>query len=195
MSFGSRSGSERRAASGDVAVGVEAGVGEATERASVRETQGDRWKRVAPVAVVGAASGVAGWALENAFAKLRGHAPIYSVAFAGRRVPFLPVHAVGGATVATIGPALKNAGLPWAIRGATYALLFGGLEVVACKLDRAILARSADADREASWNYGDGEADASIDGEGCVDESHAVAWGVLGLIAERFATRLGTGFA
>ncbi len=154
------------------------------------ESQSSRWKRVASVATIGGVSGVAGWALENVYAKLRGHPTIYSAAFRGRSIPFLPVHAVGGATVAAIGPALKNAGLPWPIRGASYALLFAGLEVVACKIDRKILTLSPKDerphDRPHSWHYGE----ESIDGDGCVDDSHALTWGVLGLIAERFAVRL-----
>lgn len=146
------------------------------------ETQGQRFRRIA---AVGTASGVVGWALENVWSKINGEGWRFSAAFGGAPVPFLPVYAVGGATIAAVGPALKEAGLPWPLRGASYALTLGILEFAACKLDRKLLASQPELDRDNSWHYGEGEE--SIDGGGCVDESHVLAWGVLGLLAERFA--------
>ena len=174
---------------------------------AMAETQGSRWKRVASVASIGGASGVAGWALENMHAHSRGEPWRFSAAFRGLPVPFLPVYAVGGATVAAVGPALRNSGLPWFLRGASYALLLGGLELAACKIDRML----APGRR---WDY---DADAAIaaaaTAEAALEQrrsrpptspsssssrlrstataastSHTqIVWGLLGLIVEHFA--------
>ena len=143
--------------------------------------QGDRWRRIGKV---GLASGVAGWALENTLARAQGEPWRFSALFGKLPIPFLPVYAAGGAAIAAVGPSFATSGLPWPIRGASYALLLGLLEVGACKLDRKLLLEDPDADRDASWHYGEAE---SVDGKGCVDEKHALAWGVLGLLVERFA--------
>lgn len=116
-----------------------------------------------------AAFGVAGWALEN----LLSETPRYSAAFRGKRVPFLPVYALGGASVLVVSPTLKAQGMPAAARAATYAGILSGVEWTACQIDRKTMCAR-------SWDYGPD----TPDGDGCVDVPHAVAWGVLGLVAE-----------
>lgn len=117
--------------------------------------------------------GIGGWALENALCD----EPRYSAAFKGAKVPFLPVYALGGASVLALAPTLKAQGLPWPVRGAAYAGILSGVEWAACQVDRKTLGAR-------SWDYGDD----SIDGEGCVDLKHAIAWGALGLLAESLVT-------
>lgn len=120
--------------------------------------------------------GVAGWGIENAL-----FGPRYSAAFGGTHVPFLPVYALGGATVLALAPTLKAQNIPWPLRGAAYAGVLTGVEWAGCQVDRHTLGAK-------SWDY---DHEESLDGHGCIDWKHAVAWGVLGLIAEQFA--MGTG--
>src|SRR5680860_337553 len=75
--------------------------------------------------------GVAGWAAENAL-----HGPFYSSIWQGRRVPFLPVYALGGVAVLAVAPHLKR--WPMLGRAAAYAVLLGGLEYLGCQADRKL---------------------------------------------------------
>jgi hypothetical protein len=84
-------------------------------------------------------------------------------------VPFLPAYAVGGAAVLLTAQAINT--WPWPIRGMTYAAMLTGFEYAACQIDRQILGAK-------SWDYGGGS---------CIDWKHALAWGALGLVAEKFA--------
>jgi hypothetical protein len=108
-----------------------------------------------------AAAGVAGWAVENAYA-----GPRWSAVTGGPEagVPYLPIYATGGAGVLVAAPHL--AALPLPVRFAVYAAGLSALEYAACRAERAL-------GRE-SWDYG---------GQ-CVDAPHALAWGLLGLVAE-----------
>lgn len=130
------------------------------------ESQAKRWARVA---AVGVAAGVAGWGLERVLFKT-------PRSFVGGRVPFLPAWSLGGAFVAATAPALRSSGLPWFLRGASYAVLLTGLEATACALDRKLIG-------ERSWDYSNGEDPAPHGG--CVDERAALAFGALGLLVEK----------
>lgn len=112
------------------------------------------------------ASGVAGWAIENAiFPETGGH---FSKGFG--KLPFLPVYAAGGVAVALAAPSLAK--VPVLGRTAIYGAGLSGLELVACRMDRSLAGKP-------SWSYGH-------EG-GCVDLPHAVAWGLLALGAEATA--------
>lgn len=108
--------------------------------------------------VLGAAlaSGVAGWAIENAL-----FAPRYSRVFGEARIPFLPVFAAGGAAVALLSEEIADESP--IVRGAVYAAVLTGLEGAAGLADRSI--------GRTSWDY-----DGAV-----VDVPHALAWGALGL--------------
>jgi uncharacterized membrane protein len=120
------------------------------------------------LALVFLGSGVVGWVLENTFA----NAPRYSRAFLPRKVPFLPVYAVGGTLVALAGPAF--APLPIWCRMLAYGAGLTGLEYAACRVDRAM--------GGCSWDYATPSAceRPTPNGAGCVDASHLAAWAVLG---------------
>lgn len=118
-----------------------------------------------------AAGGVAGWATERVW---RG-VPHYSVAFGGAPVPFLPVYAAGALAVALIAPHIEE--LPTVARASVYSSVLVGVELAACAVDRAA--------GHCSWSY-DGPCPVGD----CIDLPHAVAWGVLGLIAEGAAHAL-----
>lgn len=141
------------------------------------ESQARRWARVA---AVGVAAGIAGWGLERVLFKT-------PRSFVGGRVPFLPAWGIGGAFVAATAPALRGAGLPWLLRGASYAVLLTGLEATACAIDRKLLGGSNEGGSpdyaERSWDYSDGEDPAPHGG--CVDERAALAFGALGLLVEK----------
>jgi hypothetical protein len=107
------------------------------------------------------ASGVAGWALEYALSGT----PPYSQAFSGAHVPLLPVYAAGGLAVALLAPKISR--FPWYGRATVYAGALTAVEAAAGLVDRA--------DGNRSWDYA-GQL---------VDVPHALAWGALGLGAER----------
>lgn len=130
------------------------------------ESQAKRWARVA---AVGVAAGIAGWGLERVLFKT-------PRSFVGGRMPFLPAWGIGGAFVAATAPALRGAGLPWLLRGASYAVLLTGLEATACAIDRTLIG-------DRSWDYSNGEDPAPHGG--CVDERAALAFGALGLLVEK----------
>jgi uncharacterized membrane protein len=112
--------------------------------------------------------GFGGWAIENIF-----DAPRFSPVFSGAPVPFLPVYAVGGATVMAMAPYLQK--LPWYARLPVYAVALSGVEFASCIVNRKLL----DA---CSWDYSNAHCTRSL--EGCIDVKHAIIWGVLGLAAE-----------
>lgn len=105
--------------------------------------------------------GTLGWVIENVLYGSRN-----SNAFGKLPVPFLPVYAVGTATVVATAPAMQN--LPMIVRGIAYGSELTAVELAACKLDRT--------EGSASWDYGNGR---------CVDWRHAVLWGALGLVVEQ----------
>jgi len=116
--------------------------------------------------------GTAGWAAENVL-----FGPRYSALFAGRKVPFLPVYAAGGLAVIAAAPRIQQC--PLILRAAIYAAIGTGVEYAGCQIDRKTLGAK-------SWDYGerDGLAEAT---QGCLDWKHSALWGLLGLVAERFA--------
>ena len=126
--------------------------------------------RFAATALAFGASGFAGWAIENVL-----FGPRYSNAFRGHRVPFLPVYAVGGASIALLSPVIVD--LPWPARAGAYAAGLTALELAACQLDRGAGPRT--------WDYGGATPTGS-----CVDVPHAFAWGALGLAAESLIAEL-----
>ena len=130
-------------------------------------------KRTADVAAQGAFFGVAGWMLENAMFGQR-----FSALFGGRRVPFLPVYAIGGSTALALAPRLRKANVPWPLRAAAYAALLSGVEYAGCQFERRQLGA-------CSWDYS-GAACAKPN-QGCIDLPHALLWGALGLLLERTA--------
>lgn len=119
-----------------------------------------------------ALAGIAGWLIEYVWEDGR---PRYSAVFGGARVPFLPIYAFGFATVRALAPLL--AGWPLLVRGLAYSLALTGLEWVGCQVDRSLGA--------CSWDYTRNRC--RVHGAGCVNAEHSVAWGGLGLIAERVA--------
>lgn len=110
--------------------------------------------------------GLGGWILENI---VSGGVPRNSPLFGGHTVPFLPVYGLGAALVVTAAPHLQT--MPILARGAVYAAGLSAVELGACAVDRALLPAHA----EPSWDYGDGA---------CVDVTHTVMWGLLGLGVE-----------
>jgi hypothetical protein len=120
------------------------------------------------ILAIALASGIAGWALENALAPKQGGN--WSKAFGGRRVPLLPVYAAGGAAVALATPHLSGLSVP--ARFGVYAAGLSALELGAGALDRTLPGRP-------SWSYGLAGA--------VVDVPHALAWGGLGLLVEAAA--------
>jgi len=129
---------------------------------------------LARLALLAVAGGLAGWALENLWARARGEPPRYSHMLGKEReLPWLPVYAAGAVAVAVLAPRLGK--LPAPLRAAVYAGALSGLELGACTLDRSA--------GSASWRYG-GAPPASPELGGCVDVPHAIAWGALGLLAE-----------
>ena len=157
---------------------------------SPREVAASATTTVEAVVAKAALFGVAGWAAENVL-----FGPFYSSVWQGRRVPFLPIYALGGVTVLAVAPHLKR----WPVlgRAAAYAVLLGGLEYLGCQADRKIfngvtfrgpertLALS-DGPSRGSWDYGSDDIVAKA-ADGCVDLKHAALWGVLGLLAEKMA--------
>lgn len=117
--------------------------------------------------------GVAGWVAENALCQEDRYSPL----FRGHKVPFLPMYAAGG--LAMTGAAPYVAKWPVLARGLAYAIVGTGVEWIGCKIDRVLL-------RSHSWDYGPRDA-LSRASEGCVNFSHSMLWGGLGLIAEKFA--------
>lgn len=109
-------------------------------------------------------AGAAGWALENV-----AHPPRYSKALGGSeaKVPFLPVYAVGGLTLALLAPTIKN--LPVAHRAVIYGAALTALELGAGVLDEA-------AGGPPSWDYGGLK----------VDPAHFALWAFLGLMVEGY---------
>lgn len=122
--------------------------------------------------------GLAGWTLENVLALAKSEPERFSHLFQKASVPFLPVYAAGGAMIEALSPFLKNEKL--ASRAVVYAASLTALELIACKLDRIA--------GDASWSYAPSGDSSSL--EGCVDLPHGLAWGGLGLLAERFLPRV-----
>src|SRR5271154_3188384 len=85
--------------------------------------------------------GVGGWALENA-----AFGPRYSAVWRRAHIPFLPVYAVGGATILATAPYLKSHNLPWYVRIPIYAAMLSGVEYIGCQIDRKLL-------NACSWDY------------------------------------------
>lgn len=109
------------------------------------------------VLLAAAGTGIAGWVLENV-----AFGPRYSAHLPG--VPFLPVYAVGGATIALLAPHLSA--MDPAGRALIYAGTLTGVEALAGYVERA--------QGRKSWDYGGSP----------VDLPHAALWGGLGLLAE-----------
>ena len=109
--------------------------------------------------VVGAAllAGVLGWVVEAVWTG----APRFSLVFGDRKIPFLPVYAVGGGLVAILAPAL--APFPLLLRLGGYAGIMAVVEQVAWKLSHATAGK-------ATWGYSNGEG---------TDVPHASAWGLM----------------
>jgi hypothetical protein len=107
------------------------------------------------VLVAAAASGVLGWAGENALSKTPRHSAL------APELPFLPIYAAGGALVVLAAPHLRGQPLP--VRFLAYAGLLTALEAAAGAAERAA--------GRVSWDYG-----GSV-----VDLPHAALWGLLGL--------------
>lgn len=116
--------------------------------------------RASSVLLTALASGVLGWAGESLL-----FGPRYSGVFGGAKVPFLPVYAVGGATVALLAPHLANQ--PALVRAAAYGATLTALEAAAGYAERA--------EGRMSWDY-DGSP---------VDLKHALLWAGLGLVFEQ----------
>lgn len=117
--------------------------------------------RLTKTALVFAGSGVAGFLGEREVA-----GP--SASYAGRRWPFLPAYATGGAVVSLVEPSLR--GMPWWQRAAVYGAGLSGVEYAACKLDRAT--------GHKAWDY-----------PGCTTWKHAILWAGLGMLAENIVRR------
>ena len=120
-------------------------------------------------AIAALVGGFAGWAGENALAKIK--APLtlraappthYSKVLPG--VPLLPVYAAGGAALSLLTPAVSRA--PWPLRGLAYAGALTAIEGAAGYAERV--------QGRKTWDY-DGKP---------VDMAHAALWGLLGLLAE-----------
>ncbi len=118
-----------------------------------------------------AAFGAGGWALENLL-----FGPRYAALFRGAKVPFLPVYAFGGISIALVAPHLRAAAVPWPVRALVYAGVLSAVEYAGCQIDRRALG-------SCSWDYS-GDACATTV-RGCVDAPHAAMWGALGLLVER----------
>lgn len=117
------------------------------------------------VAFTALATGVGGWALENAL-----FGPRESHHFPG--VPFMPVYAAGGAVIALLEPRVSQMNL------LTQALIYGGT-LTAIEGAAGVLER---ADGRRSWDY-DGSP---------IDLGHAAAWAVLGTLAGQLASTIQT---
>lgn len=115
--------------------------------------------------------GIGGWALENAI-----YGPRFSAVFGRAKVPFLPVYAVGGATILLTKPHLKK--IPWILRVPIYTALLTGIEFVGCQIDRRVLGA-------CSWDYTNAGCAHALDG--CVNVSHSLLWGALGVFVEAIA--------
>jgi len=116
--------------------------------------------------------GFGGWAAENAL-----YGPRFSGVFGKHKLPFLPIYAAGGLAVLAIAPHIAH--LPFPIRAVIYAAVLGGLEYAGCKIDRDFL-------KNRAWDYGQSDA-LAVETKGCVDWTHALMWGGLGLLAEQLA--------
>lgn len=117
-----------------------------------------------------ALGGVLGWGLLRV---LYPEDPSYSKAFGGPKIPFLPVFALGAASVALAAPHLRDVSL--LERGALYGAGATALELGACALDRTY-------DEQPRWNYG--QRGTPRDLVGCVDLKHSLAWAGLALLFE-----------
>lgn len=117
------------------------------------------------VALAFLAGGLAGWALENVFAR-SSDAPLrFSNGFGRAPVPFLPVYGFGAAAVVLAAPYLRT--LPAGPRAVAYGAGLSGLEWIAGLADRSL--------GPPSWDYGQG-ATTSL--------GHAAIWGLLALGVE-----------
>jgi len=119
--------------------------------------------RAARALLAAAATGLAGWALENVVFGAR-----YSHLLPG--VPLLPIYAVGGAAISLAEPALRP--VPTVGRALVYAGGLAALEASAGAIERA--------KGRTSWDYDGSPADVP----------HAFVWGLLGLVAEAMVRRL-----
>ncbi len=104
------------------------------------------------------AYGTAGWAYE----RVARDKPHYSLVWEGRKVPVLPIYAVGGLVAEELAPRLK--GKPLLERAVTYGVVLSGVELLGCKLSDYFYGKR-------QWSYGGR----------CVDLKHAALWAALGL--------------
>jgi hypothetical protein len=112
--------------------------------------------------------GVGGWVLENMF-----FGPRFSAMWGGWKIPFLPVYALGGASIMLAAPHLQK--VPWYARVPIYGGILTGVEALGCFVDRKLLGA-------CSWDYS--KTNCMSDDRGCIDFKHAIIWGVLGLAGE-----------
>jgi hypothetical protein len=120
--------------------------------------------------------GLVGWALENALCGER-----YSQAFAGHKVPWLPVYAANG--IALTGASSYLSSWPMFGRGLAYAAIGTAVEWAGCQIDRKLLSQRAGV---PGGGFA-GSADALFEfSGGCVNFTRSVLWGGLGLVAEKF---------
>jgi putative ABC transporter type IV len=115
--------------------------------------------------------GIGGWALENAI-----YGPRFSAVFGRAKVPFLPVYAIGGAMILLTKPRMKR--IPWILRVPIYTALLTGIEFVGCQIDRRVFGA-------CSWDYTNAGCANAL--EGCLDVSHSLLWGALGVFVEALA--------
>ena len=106
------------------------------------------------IAIIALASGVAGYAIENAVV-----GPRHSRWFPD--LPFMPVYAVGGAAVALLAPELRDQSV--LVKALSYGVALTAVEGAAGLADRATGGRS--------WDY-DGHV---------IDLPHALLWAGMGL--------------
>lgn len=104
------------------------------------------------------AYGVAGWAYEQGVRKK----PHYSLVWEGKKIPILPIYAVGGLVAEQLAPRLR--GKPLLERAVTYGVVLSGVELLGCALSEYFHGKR-------QWSYGGR----------CVDLKHAVLWAALGL--------------
>ena len=119
------------------------------------------------VAVTSALAGFGGWVVENAFVNPSG-SQVARYSHHLPNVPFLPVYAVGGASVALLAPHLQTVGPVG--KFLIYAGVLTGVEAMAGLLERS--------EGRRSWDY-NGKA---------IDLKHAAMWGALGLITDAIIT-------
>lgn len=126
--------------------------------------------KIAKVVLVAVGAGLAGWALENAWAKLHGDPPRYSRVPGVGGLPFLPVYAAGGAAVALAQPFLTRRPLP--VKALAYGTGLTALELAAATAERSA--------GRASWAYEDGAP---------VSVGHSLTWAGMALLLDAGLSR------